>query len=90
MQKTLILVVAVLSACSNIAQQKKQTILPGACRIKDYLPLIEGRKVGLCVNHTAVINETHLSDTLIPNTDLKARSATEWPLNIRKVKQPSS
>ena len=65
MQKTLILVVAVLSACSNIAQQKKQTILPGACRIKDYLPLIEGRKVGLCVNHTAVINETHLSDTLI-------------------------
>ena len=65
MQKTLILVVAVLSACLNTAQQKKQALLPGACQIKDYLPLIEGRKVGLCVNHTAVINNTHLSDTLI-------------------------
>jgi len=65
MQKTLIFITTVLVGCSNIAQQKDLPILPGACRINDYFPLIEGKRVGLCINHSAVIDETHLADTLI-------------------------
>ncbi|MBC6411256.1 MAG: DUF1343 domain-containing protein [Ekhidna sp.] len=65
MQKTFIFIIVVLSACSNSAQQKNQPVSPGACQIKDYFPLIEGRKVSLCVNHSSIIGKTHLSDTLI-------------------------
>lgn len=31
----------------------------------DYLPLIEGKKVALCGNHTSMVGETHLVDTLL-------------------------
>ena len=31
----------------------------------EYLPLLQGKSVGLFVNHTALINDTHLADSLI-------------------------
>lgn len=39
-------------------------IITGAQQIDNYLPLIKGKRVGLVVNQTSVINQTHLVDTL--------------------------
>ena len=46
-------------------------IVVADCRLADYLPLLEGKRVGLLTNHTAVVEGTHLF--LRPNTDLGAR-----------------
>jgi len=37
----------------------------GAARTQEYFPLLSGKNVALCVNHTAMIGNTHLLDTLI-------------------------
>jgi uncharacterized protein YbbC (DUF1343 family) len=37
----------------------------GALRTQEYFPLLIGKNVALCVNHTAVIDGMHLLDTLI-------------------------
>ncbi len=51
---------------SCAAQRDLQTeILPGAHQLDEYLPLIQGKKVGLLVNHTSVIGATHLVDSLL-------------------------
>lgn len=39
-------------------------ILAGAERINVYLPLIKGKKVGVFANHTSMVGNTHLVDTL--------------------------
>ncbi len=36
----------------------------GAERMKDYLPLLQGKRVALVANHTSLIGKTHLVDTL--------------------------
>lgn len=36
----------------------------GAERLGAYLPQLEGKRVGLCVNHSAIVGSTHLLDTL--------------------------
>ncbi len=38
---------------------------PGAWQTDQYLDLIKGKKVGLCVNHTSTIGNTHLVDSLL-------------------------
>jgi uncharacterized protein YbbC (DUF1343 family) len=43
---------------------KPQTIIPGAERINVYLPFLKGKKVGIFANHTSVVGNTHLVDTL--------------------------
>jgi uncharacterized protein YbbC (DUF1343 family) len=40
-------------------------VLTGASQVKKYLPLIQGKKVALVVNHTSLINQTHLVDSLM-------------------------
>jgi len=42
----------------------QQTIMPGAARTQQYLPLLKGKKVGLFANHTSMVGNTHLVDTL--------------------------
>ena len=37
----------------------------GATQLDQYLPLLKNKNVGLVVNQTSVINETHLADTLL-------------------------
>lgn len=37
----------------------------GAARLEAYLPLLEGRRVGILTNQTAVVGDTHLVDTLL-------------------------
>ncbi len=49
-------------------QQESSTVKPittGAERLSAYLPQLTGKRVGLCVNHSAIIGETHLLDTLL-------------------------
>ena len=41
------------------------SLMVGAEQINLYLPLLKSKKVGLVVNHTSLINETHLADTLL-------------------------
>ncbi|MCV9386160.1 exo-beta-N-acetylmuramidase NamZ domain-containing protein [Reichenbachiella ulvae] len=41
------------------------SVITGAERMDQYLPMLEGKKVGLLVNHTSTIGSTHLLDTLI-------------------------
>jgi uncharacterized protein YbbC (DUF1343 family) len=61
-------------SCS--AQKKIQTtesVKVGAARMEMYLPLLQGKTVGLVANHTAMIGTTHLLDTLIKqNIDIAA------------------
>lgn len=43
------------------------TVMTGAERMEEYLPLIEGKRVAMVVNHTSVVGaqQTHLLDTLL-------------------------
>ena len=52
---------------SNIeeGEQVLAEIRTGAEQTEVYLPLLKGKKVALCVNHTATIGETHLLDSLV-------------------------
>jgi len=43
----------------------KDPIIPGANRLELYLPDLEGKKVGLVVNHTSRVGNQHLVDTLL-------------------------
>lgn len=40
-------------------------IYPGAWQLNTYLPLLQGKKVGVFANHTSVIDRRHLVDTLL-------------------------
>lgn len=44
--------------------EKTSKILPGAYQLDKYVPLLKGKRVGIFANNTAVINSTHLVDTL--------------------------
>lgn len=48
-------------ACGN----NENTIVTGAGRFHLYLPELEGKRVGLLANHTSVVGDSHLADTLI-------------------------
>jgi len=49
-----------INAC--LAQQNKP--LPAAYQTKEYLPYLKGKSVGMVVNQTSTIDQTHLVDTL--------------------------
>ena len=40
------------------------TIIPAAERLNEYLPLLKGKRVAVFANHTAMVGNTHLVDTL--------------------------
>lgn len=42
-----------------------QIILPGAYRMEVYLPQLLGKKIALMVNHSSLVGQTHLVDTLL-------------------------
>ena len=42
-----------------------KAIAPGAGRFSKYIGLLEGKKIGLIVNHSSLVNQTHLVDTLL-------------------------
>ncbi|WP_420575451.1 exo-beta-N-acetylmuramidase NamZ domain-containing protein [Ekhidna sp.] len=77
MQRLYFLLVFITLGCSNQAQEQQRSILPGAYQTDDYLPLIEDKKVGLTVNHSSLIEGTHLTDSL-----------QSLGINIKKVFTP--
>ena len=48
-----------------LAKLSSAQVLSGASQFKLYLPFIQGKKVALVVNHTSLINQTHLVDSLM-------------------------
>ncbi len=40
-------------------------IIPGAWQTEKYLPLLEGKRVAVAVNHTSMVGNRHLADTLL-------------------------
>lgn len=47
------------------ATMEAPRVIPGAERINVYLPLLEGRSVGIFANQTSMVGNTHLVDTLL-------------------------
>jgi len=45
--------------------EKEQTLVLGAERLDLYLPLMENRAIALAVNHTSLLGDRHLVDTLL-------------------------
>ena len=56
-QVILILAIIISISLTTYAQQK---ITTGAERLNVYLPLLEGKKVGVMVNQTAIVGDQHL------------------------------
>ena len=52
-------------ATPQIAFIDKAHYVSAAMQTNDYLPLIEGKRVGMVGNQTSIIGETHLVDTLL-------------------------
>lgn len=48
----------------SVSATQSDEIVPGAERIKVYLPLIKGRTVGIFANQTSMVGSAHLVDTL--------------------------
>ena len=63
--KRVFIFLAVLLSSLCVLGQENAPIRPGDTRLGDYLPLLHGRRVGVLTNHTAVVGESHLVDTLI-------------------------
>ena len=47
------------------AQKSKSRAITGAEQLNELLPLVKNQRVGLVVNNTSLINQTHLADTLV-------------------------
>lgn len=58
-------------------------VLPGAYSVNEYLPLIQGRNIGIVANFASLINGTNLVDTLISlNSEIQPR------INIKAIFSP--
>jgi len=69
-----------LTACLQESLQKgdELMLLSGARQTSIYIPLLEGKKVGLVANHSSFIGSTHLADTLLTlGVDIKRVFAPE-------------
>ncbi|MEL7222304.1 MAG: DUF1343 domain-containing protein [Bacteroidota bacterium] len=49
------------------AETATTEIVVGAARTETYLPYLRGKKLGLVVNHTSMVDEMHLVDLLLAN-----------------------
>ncbi|MEP5613946.1 MAG: DUF1343 domain-containing protein [Cyclobacteriaceae bacterium] len=59
----------ILSSCSTSGEQNKDhqsvSVLPGAYQLEEYLPNLNNKTVAVTVNHSSLIESTHLVDTLL-------------------------
>lgn len=58
-----ILSISMISACDAPASEKSLRL--GAEQFEKYLPLMEGKSVGLLINHTSMVGGVHLVDYLL-------------------------
>ena len=61
----------------RLAFVDKAHYVSAAIQINDYLPLIEGKRIGVVGNQTSIVGETHLVDTLL-----------SLGVNVRKIYTP--
>lgn len=64
MKKILFLLFLIMVVATSNAQPQK-AILPGAYQMEQYLPLLENKRVAIFTNHTAMLGNIHLIDTLL-------------------------
>ena len=55
---------AMLVLHSATVTGQPKNIMPGAARLNAYLPLLKDKRVGIFSNHTSMVGNTHLVDTL--------------------------
>jgi uncharacterized protein YbbC (DUF1343 family) len=61
-----------------MSREDDNTLQLGASRVDDYLPQLEGKKVGLLINHTSIVGDRHLVDFLLEHkVDVKKIFAPE-------------
>lgn len=61
----LFLLIVPFTACSQPPIEIDKPVRVAAERMGQYLSLLDGKKVGLVVNHSSLVGETHLVDTLL-------------------------
>jgi len=52
----------------SVKETKKRVVVPikvGAENVQDYIMLLKGKRVGIVANHTSMIHQTHLVDSLL-------------------------
>ena len=61
-------------------------VVAGAGRFEQYLPFIQGKRVGMVVNHTSVVGtgQTHLLDTLLKQRSQGICPRTWFPWKCRR------
>lgn len=64
MKKTILLLYIICAACT-VSGAEPGTVITGAERMQAYLPLLEGKHVGVVTNHTGMVSGRHLVDTLL-------------------------
>jgi Uncharacterized protein conserved in bacteria len=59
-----VLILCTLCVCDAQTSRQEKTVETGAQQTQEYLPLLEGKRVAILTNHTAIMGETHLVDSL--------------------------
>lgn len=63
---------------SDFLIKYEKVVVPGAERMRLYIPLLQGKRVGMVVNHTSRVRDKHLVDTLLDfNIEIKRIFAPE-------------
>jgi len=75
---SLLLAYTLTSGCSSSAEHSEPKLKVGAERSEIYLPLLEGKKVGLVVNQSSMVDSVHLINYLVSKgVDVKGIYAPE-------------
>lgn len=64
MKYILFILLTLCSLSVNAQASINKKILAGADRMNVYLPMLKGKKLGIFANHTSMVGNTHLVDTL--------------------------
>ena len=59
------LLIAAFCMYNHSFAQSAPKIIPAADRTEVYIPLLKGKRIGVFANHTSVIGNTHLVDSLL-------------------------
>lgn len=62
--KQILAILSLLALLNTSALSQSDRVIAGAERISVYLPMLEGRTVGIFANQTSMVGNTHLVDTL--------------------------